>query len=110
MTGPSFPKTKGDRKALDDKFQAILQLLLLLNTLIENPKLEPEDNHNATCHTIESRKAFDYLDAITNLMVRDIEVVAAVACGGPSMGLISVNSPIETRSDEQVRPQSTSYV
>lgn len=103
-------------KMLDDnlKFQAILQLLQLVNALIENPK--PEDSRNAIPNTSETRKAFDYLDAITNLMVRDGEVVAAVACGGPlampTRGIISVNSPCETPSDvnAQVRPQSTSYV
>ena len=104
-------------KVLGDKFKTILQLLLLVNTLIENLK-KPKDScrGNTMPNASETRKAFDYLDAITNVMVRDDEVVAAVACGGPfpipTKGIISVNSPCETPPDNnvQVRPQSKSYV
>ena len=99
----------------EHQFQAILQLLQLLVALIANSRDEkPEDEHRNEKLSGETRKAFDYIDAITNLMVRDIEVVAAVACGGenPSRGIISFNSPSETSSGEnaQVRPQYTCFV
>lgn len=37
-----------------------------------------------------SRNDFDYIDAVTNLMVRNEEVVAVVACG-PTRGIILVS-------------------
>jgi hypothetical protein len=93
------------------QFQAILQLLQLVVAL--NPEKRPSNEIPSTA----SRKAFDYVDAITNLMVRNGEVVAATACGGqlehPIRGIISYNPSSKTRSDEnaQVRPQyTTSYV
>ena len=72
---------------LDDKklqFQTILQLLQLLIALIANLKNQkPEYEHcNNKLSSGASHKSFDYVDALTNLMVRNGEVVAAVACGG----------------------------
>ena len=95
------------------QFQAIIQLLQLVVAL--NPENEKSPSNPPSTTT---RKAFDYVDAITNLMVRNGEVVAAVACGGqlehPIRGIISYNNPSsKTRSGEnaQVRPQyTTSYV
>jgi hypothetical protein len=87
------------------KFQAILQLLHLVTTL-QNRK----DTHCNQIHDItETRKAFNYVDAITNLMVRDNEIVAAVALAdtNPTSSIISVNSKSE---NVQVRPQYTSHV
>lgn len=90
-----------------EHFQAILQLLHLLATL------KPEDQghrHHNSCSP-DTRKSFDFVDAITNLMIRNDEVVATVAYGStlPTQGIISVNLPIETPSHEnvQVRPQYT---
>ena len=94
---------------MEDKtqhFQAILQLLQLLVALM------PGDEHHRLQEKLvsETRKSFDYIDAITNLMVRtENEVVAAAsfACGGRNaQGIISTNSTNETLSSEkvQVRP------
>jgi hypothetical protein len=98
---------------LDSKshhFEAILQILQLLVALL------PRSLHSNKPSS-DTRKSFDYVDAITNLMVRDSEVVAAVACRGQneySRGVITINLPSETPSLEpenvQVRPQYTSYV
>ena len=59
-------------------------------------------------------KSFDYVDAITNLMVRnESEVVAATSfvCGGQqARGIISTNSANNICQNAQVRPQYTSYV
>jgi hypothetical protein len=92
------------------QFQAIIQLLQLVVALIGNSRnQEPQNEHGKL--KAAPRKAFDYLDAIINLMVRNGEVVAAVACGGqlehPSSGIISFNSSSE---NAQVRLQYTSYV
>jgi hypothetical protein len=98
----------------EHQFQAILQLLQLIVAFIAKLRNEkPEDEHRNKKLSSETRKAFDYVDAITNLMVRNAEVVAAVACGGenPSRGIISFNSTSETPDENaQVRPQYTSYV
>lgn len=115
-------KTKKKKYAFDvlnnkeHQFLAILQLLRLVVALIADLRNEkPEDeNRNKKLYS-ETRKAFDYVDAITNLMVRNGEVVAAVACGDENLskGFISFNSSSETLSGENagVRPQySTSYV
>jgi hypothetical protein len=93
----------------DHEFQAISQLLNLVVTL------SPWDPSPEDKTTSGTRKSFDYVDAITNLMVRNAEVVAAVTCGGqyPSRGIISVNSSNDetpSRENAQVRPQYTSYV
>jgi hypothetical protein len=110
-------KELGDSDKYYEKFQGILQLLLLVNALNENRNSKDSliaIPNTAIPNTSISRKAFDYLDAITNLMVRDGEVVAAVACSGPraipTRGVISVNSPYKTPSNgsAQVRLQSTS--
>lgn len=92
-------------------FQAIQQLLSLVVSII------PLDGNNLEDKIIATHKAFDYVDAITNLMVRHGEVVAAVACGGRGGGIISTefqdrDSDNETPSHEnvEVRPQYTSYV
>jgi hypothetical protein len=83
-------------------FQAILQLLQFLSTLTADKQ---KHNLNFTGYR-ESRKSFDYVDAITNLMVRTDEVVAAVTCvGGP---IISLSPTSEIHA--QVRPKYTSYV
>ena len=88
-------KTEGEMLSESkNHFQAILQLLLqLVDTLL------PEDEHKNYSDklnhgTRDNRKSFDFVNSITNLMVRNDEVVAAVACGGPYLthGLISVNS------------------
>ena len=79
------------------QFQAILQLLLLVTTLIENQEAGEHRNKNRNIR--ETRKTFDYVDAITNLMVRGHEVVAAVAFGATT-GIISCNSA----ESAQVRP------
>jgi hypothetical protein len=87
------------------KFQAILQLLHLVTTL-QNRR----DKHSNQIHDINgTRKAFNYVDAITNLMVRDNEIVAAVALAdaNPPSSIISVSSESE---NVQVRPQYTSHV
>lgn len=82
-----------------DKFQAILQLIMLLNAILPESKesynaIVPNTAPNTSLK--DTRKTFDYLDAITNLMVRDAEVVAAVACGKPlaipTRGLFLVES------------------
>jgi hypothetical protein len=106
---------------LDSKtsqFQAIIQLHQLLDALInilEDQAPEPKDEHrNDNFNTSETRKSFDYLDAITNLMVRNAEVAAAVACTsrGLLQGIVSIDSDSlasETPSGENVmvRPQYT---
>jgi hypothetical protein len=87
-------------------FQAILQLLQLVVTLM------PGDEHHSLKEKIisDTRKSFDYVDAITNLMVRtpsEVVAAASVACGGHNaQGIISTNSTNETLSSEnvQVRP------
>ena len=87
------------------KFQAILQLLHLV-TALENRR----NNHSNQLNDISgTRKAFNYVDAITNLMVRDNEIVAAVALAdaNPPSSIISVSSESE---NVQVRPQYTSHV
>jgi hypothetical protein len=99
----------------EHQFYATLQLLQLVVALIAHWVKKPEGEHcnKKPSTSSETRKAFDYVDAITNLMVRNGEVVAAVSCGGvPSGGLISFHSPSETPSSEnaQVHPQYTSYV
>jgi hypothetical protein len=103
---------------LGDTFQAILQLLQLVDALIENatPKEDSHGRNAMITGMTGTRKDFDYLDAVTNLMVRDDEVVAAVSCGGPlpTRGVIMVDSPCKTPGpsdgNAQVRLQSTSYV
>ena len=112
-------KTKKKKYSFDvlgnkeHQFRAILQLLQLVVTLIAILRNEkPEDEHRNKKLSGETRKAFDYIDAITNLMVRNGEVVAAVACGDKNSGkgIISV-SPCETPGENaQVRPHYTSYV
>lgn len=97
------------------QFQAIIQLLQLVDSLVANSRNEkPEDQHlNKKLSDGTSHKAFDYVDAITNLMVRNGEVAAAVACGDRhENGIISISSPNQTSFNEkaQVRPQYTSYV
>jgi hypothetical protein len=91
-------------------FQAILQLLQLVGALMPGD----EHKHHGDKLTRDTRRSFDFVDAITNLMVRDDEVVAAVACGGrlPTQGIISINSPSETPSHEnaQVRPHVLIYL
>ena len=84
-------------------------------TLVANSRNEkPEDQHlNKKLSDGTSHKTFDYVDAITNLMVRNGEVAAAVACGDRhENGIISISSPNQTSFNEkaQVRPQYTSYV
>ena len=87
-------KTEGEMLSESkNHFQAILQLLQLIDALL------PEDEHkNHSCKlnhgTRDNRKSFDFFDSITNLMVRNDEVVVAVACGGlyPTHGLILVDS------------------
>lgn len=115
-TQKSKTKKKDSVDVLGNKtleFQAILQLLRLLVALIAESKDEkPEDEHRDKKLSSETRKAFDYVDAITNLMVRDDEVVAAVACGGrlknPSQGIIStIEHDISSGENAQVRPQYT---
>jgi hypothetical protein len=75
--------------------------------LIANSRNRKPGNKHGKVNSA-TRKAFDYIDAITNLMVRNGEVVAAVACGEhPGWGIISFNSSSE---NAQVRLQYTSYV
>jgi len=97
---PRTSTTKKNHHSFDvlknksDKFQAILQLLYLVATLENRSK----GKHRNKIHDITgTRKAFDYVDAITNLMVRDNEIVAAVAFGDPipTTGIITVNLPSE---------------
>jgi hypothetical protein len=57
-------------------FQAILQLFQLVDALIADKRKDIFNDKRFKA----SRKSFDYVDAITNLMVRSDEVVAAVAC------------------------------
>ena len=103
-------KTKGkgsSANVLNNKaehFQAIIQLIQIVVNLI--PRDEPE--HHGDKLTSVTRSSFDFVDTITNLMVRNDEVVAAVACG-PSRGIISTNSTSKTFPHEnaQVRPQYT---
>jgi hypothetical protein len=97
----------------EHQFYATLQLLQLVVALIANWDKEPEGEHCNKKPGSETCKAFNYVDAITNLMVRNGEVVAAVSCGGLlSGGIISFHSPSETPSGEnaQVHPQYTSCV
>jgi hypothetical protein len=74
-------KPSDDSDVLDSSkaqhFQAILQLLQLVGALMPGD----EHKHHGDKLTRDTRKSFDFVDAITNLMVND-EVVAAVACGG----------------------------
>ena len=110
LAAPQKKDSVDDDKRL--QFQAILQLLYLLDTLIPGSKnlREPKDERNNELGSGASHKSFNYVDALTTLLVRNGEVVAGVACGGrsenPTGGIISFNSPIEP-SDEnvQVRPQ-----
>jgi hypothetical protein len=78
------------------RFQAILQLIHLVDALIaNNHTYRDSDDSNSNKHR-ENRKSFDYIDAITNLMVRTDEVVAAVTCvseSTPGHHIISINSP-----------------
>jgi hypothetical protein len=112
---PKTSKTKRPPKHSDtfdvsnqksDNFQAILQLLFLVNSLDKVINHQPHRNNIPDLSG--TRKAFGFVDAITNLMVRDTEIVAAVAIGDPipTTGIISVNSPCE---NVQVGPQYTSY-
>lgn len=81
------------------QFQAIIQLLQLVDVLIANSKNQKhEDKHCNKKLSSATRKAFDYVDAITNLMVRNGEVVAAVACG--SEGVISCNASNTSSSSD----------
>lgn len=101
-------KTEKASSVLDNKkrhFEAILQILELAVALLPNNSSRHIDKLSS-----ETRKDFGYVDAITNLMVRDVEVVAAVACGGadPNGGII-FNSP-SSETPSNVRPQYTSYV
>ena len=97
--------TKGEMLSESkNHFQAILQLLQLIDTLL------PEDKHKNYSDklnhgTRDNRKSFDFVDSITNLMVRNDEVVAAVACGGlyPTHGLISVDSSSKITSNEKAQ-------
>ena len=87
LATPQKLKEKYSVDVLDDKklqFQTIPQLLQLLIALIANLKNQkPEYEHcNNKLSSGASHKSFDYVDALTNLMVRNGEVVAAVACGG----------------------------
>ena len=106
------PKTKNDSDVLNTgprRFQAILQLYQLVDALIaDRSKLKYTSNNLGA-----TRKPFDYIDAITNLMVRSDEVVAAVSCDGqPGHHIISVNSPARETpgGNAQVRPQYPSCV
>jgi hypothetical protein len=75
------------------KFQAILQLIQLVDALAANNHTYRDHSNNK--HR-ENHKLFDYIDAITNFMVRTDEVVAAVTCvseSTPSHHIISINSP-----------------
>jgi hypothetical protein len=76
-------------------FQAIIQLLQLLYTLLTK---KHEDECCDEILTSGTCKTFDYVDAITNLMVRSGEVVAAVACG--SEGVISCNASNTSSSSD----------
>jgi hypothetical protein len=103
LATPQKLKEKYSVDVLDDKklhFQAILQLLQLLVTLIPD-----SNNQKFEARSGASQKSLNYVDALTNLMVRNGEVVAAVACGGrlenPTGGIISFNSP----PIDEVRPQ-----
>ena len=90
-------------------FQAIQQLLQLVDTLIANLKPEDDKHHNKKLSSTSNKPARDdYVEVITNLMVGNGEVVAAVACGGPfeNQAIISFTSPSKT----PVRPQYTSYI
>ena len=102
-------KTKGEMLSESkNHFQAILQLLQLVDTLLPEDK---HKNHSDKLNhgTRDNRKSFGFVNSITNLMVRNDEVVAAVACGGPypTHGLISVDSSSKIPSNEkaQVHPQ-----
>ena len=102
-------KTKGEMLSESkNHFQAILQLLQLVDTLL--PEDEHKNHSDKLNHgTRDNRKSFDFVISITNLMVRNDEVVVAVACGGPypTHGLISVDSSSKIPSNEkaQVHPQ-----
>ena len=101
------PKTMdSDKKLQLDKFHTILQLHLLVDALVKNPKIK--SGLLAIPDTSQTRQAFSYLDAITNLMVRDSEVVAAVGCGSTGI-ILAVDLPCKTLSDENAQVQSASY-
>jgi hypothetical protein len=59
------------------KFQAILQLIQLVDTLIANNHTYRDHSNNK--HR-ENRKSFDYIDAITDLMVTLLEVTNSAGC------------------------------
>jgi len=94
----------------DKHFQAIIQLLQLVLALLPGEHKHQSDKLTGDGPS-GTGKSFDFVDAITNLMVRNDEVVAAVACGSPSRGIISVNSSNETPSHKnanlKVRPHYT---
>ena len=91
-----------------NRLQAILQLLQLVDTLIPGNE-HKNRSEKLNRGTGDVRKSFDFVDSITNLMVRNDEVVAAVTCGGayPTHGIISVDSSskILSNKEAQVRPQ-----
>ena len=97
-------KTKGEMLSESkNHFQAILQLLQLIDTLLPEDK---HKNHSDKLNhgTRDNCKLFDFVDSITNLMMRNDEVVAAVACGGPypTHGLILVDSSREMRKHRYI--------
>ena len=101
-------KTKGEMLSESkNHFQAILQLLQLIVALL------PEDKHKNHSDKLnhgtgDTHKSFDFVNSITNLIVRNDEVVVAVACGGPypTHGLISVNSSSKIPSNEKAQVHS----
>ena len=96
---------------LNNRFQAIVQLLQLLIALLSGPGEHKHQSDNRTGDSTRNLKsrAFDFVDAITNLMVRNDEVVAGVACASQSQGIISLHPPNETPCHEnaQVHPHYT---
>ena len=96
---------------LNNRFQAIVQLLQLLIALLSGPGEHKHQSDNRTGDSTRNLKSrvFDFVDAITNLMVRNDEVVAGVACASQSQGIISLHPPNETPCHEnaQVHPHYT---
>jgi len=90
------------------EFQAILQLLQLVDALIAGPS---KGNNFNDQNYRRTRKSFDYIDAITNLMVRNDEVMAAVSCEShPGHHIISVESPAsETETPSTDMPPSSEF-
>ena len=98
-------KTEGEMLSESkNHFQAILQLLQLVVALL--PEDEHKNHSDKLNHgTRDACKSFDFVDSISNLMVRNDEVVVAVACGGPypTHGLISVDSSSKIPSNEKAQ-------